>query len=162
MKRIILTLAASSLVLAGVASASEQLTSAQMDGITAGSNTAAQALANAAGYVVFANTLNRTTNNVTAEVVLPEGGKVQQILATAIAQSASGADAKSGAIASAGGAVVGDNVVDSTSFSDTLADSLTPASSSLAYNNSAASSLIRGWSASAASQSSVSSYLVLH
>lgn len=163
MKRIVLTLcAASSLVMAGIASSSEQLTSVQMDNVTAGSHTAANALASALGNTTFANTMTSTTNNVTGEVVLPEGGKVQQILATAIAQSSSGADAQSGAIATAGGAVVGDSIADSTSFTSTMADSLTPLSYSSASNFSAASSLIRGWSASAASQSGVSSFLVLH
>jgi hypothetical protein len=163
MKRIIMTLcAASSLVMAGVASSSEQLTSVQMDSVTAGSHTAADALATAFGNTTFANTATTTTNTVTGEVVLPEGGKVQQILATAIAQSASGADGQSGAIASAGGAVVGDNVADSTSYTSTVADSITPLSSSTAWNTSAASSLIRGWSASSASMSGVSSFLVLH
>jgi len=162
MKRIALTLAVSSLVLAGVASAGEQLTSAQMDGITAGSNLAATALATAFGNVTYATTYSSTANTVTGEVALPEGGKVQQILGIAIAMSSSGADGQSAALAEAGGAVIGDNVADSESYTTTLADSITPASGAIAWNNSAASSLIRGWSAQSASNSAVSSVLVLH
>jgi hypothetical protein len=52
MKRYILSLtAASALVLAGVASAGQQLTSAQMDGITAGGSATGDAAAAAYGYV---------------------------------------------------------------------------------------------------------------
>lgn len=162
MKRFAIVLAASTLSLSGLVSAAEPLTAVEMDGITAGSNLAASALATAFGNTTYANTLSNTSNTVTGQVVLPEGGKVQQILGTAIAQSAAGADGQSAAVAQAGGAVIGDSVADSTSSSNVVADSLTPMSYAAASNNSAAVSIVRGWSAQAASSSTASSSLVLH
>jgi hypothetical protein len=79
MKRYILTLsAASALVLAGVVSAGEQLTSAQMDGITAGGAGADTTTSAAWGNVVSAST-NTNTLTQALQAYFPEFGWVAQL-----------------------------------------------------------------------------------
>ena len=159
MNRIILSLgAASALVFSGATLAAEQLTYAQMDGITAGGNAAATALADAFGVNTSANT-SSLAQQVVTEVQAGQLGAISRVESSAIAASASAADAMSLAVAAGSGVTLGDNLSDTQSTSTTIADSLTPMSFASATNFSLASSLIRGWTASASSASTAAAQL---
>jgi hypothetical protein len=92
MKRYILTLAAASaLVLAGAVSAGEQLTSAQMDGVTAGGTSYSTAAAFAYGQV--ATTLNNSAIQINVPVAFPgEYGAIAGIASSATGQSGAATD----------------------------------------------------------------------
>lgn len=159
MNRIILSLSAASLlVFAGIASAAEELTYAQMDGITAAGNAASSALADAFGVNTSAVT-STLAQQVVTDVQAGQLGAISLIQSNALASSASAADAISLASAAGSGVTTGDNLSDTVSASQTLADSLTPMSMASASNSSVASSLIRGWTASASSASTAAAQL---
>lgn len=159
MNRIMLCLGTASVfAFAGAASAAEELTYAQMDQVTAGGNAAALAIADAFGINTAATTATLAQQVVT-DVQDGQLGSISQIESTAIAASASAADATSLAAATGSGVTVGDYLSDTVSTSTTYADSLTPMSYAAATNASLASSLIRGWNASASSASSAAAQL---
>jgi len=125
MKRYILALgAASALVLAGVAGAGQQLTSAQMDGITAGG--AATGTAAAAAYGILTSiTHSVNTQSVSTAINPGELGAIYSIASHT--DSGAAATAQGGGTAFAGGASVGDTT--GTGLSDT--DNNTTATASM-------------------------------
>lgn len=156
MKRISVALGvASLLILSATVSAEEQLSMAQMDGVTAGGSAVATAIANAFGNV----TATATATLATVQAVGFVPGQVGQIAiigsnanADASAQ-ATGSPAQAGgtaiALGSAAGQTLGSGLSDTVSDTSVLADSISLFAGSASSNTSIASSVLIGLSSSA-------------
>ena len=146
---------ASLLILSATVSAEEQLSMAQMDGVTAGGSAVATAIASAFGNV----TATATATLATVQAVAFVPGQVGQIAiigsnsnANASAQ-ATGSPAQAGgtaiALGSAAGATVGSGLSDTQGNTEVLADSIFLFAGSASSNTSIASSVLIGLSSSA-------------
>lgn len=137
MKRILMTVgAASLLVLAGAATAEQQLTEAQMDNITASGVAFGDAFASAVGADAYAATyVNTLTVSLGPALPDPQFGSFDIVLA----EVGVGAEAVTGGIAALGvsaGATVGDVVSDTVSYAASIASAPAKLATAMSSNSS--------------------------
>ena len=148
---------ASMLMLSATVSAEEQLSMAQMDGVTAGGTAVAQAVANAIGNLT--GTATGTVATVQSIGSVPgQVGQIAIILSTAIADAsaqATGSPAQAGgtalAVGNASGQTVGSGLSDTQSGTGVVADSINLLASSQSGNTSIATSVLIGLTAASSS-----------
>lgn len=151
MKRALIAFGTASVLAFSVAAlADNELSLAQLDGVTAGGNAAADAYADAFG-------VNTTSNTSTFAEVLSLGnvagqvGYIEKIKATAVAASDAAADGQAMAMGAASGVANGTGLADSYSYSRSLADNPGLVARQNNYNNTMASTILRGHTASSSS-----------
>jgi hypothetical protein len=171
MNRFILTLsAASALVLAGAVSAGQPLTSAQMDGITAGGSATGSAYAEAYGVLTAINHAVTTSVIPTGNVYQGELGAIFELQSNADSGSdataqtpyvgtAFGAGASSGQTVGTGLSDTDNNTAGSASTLLDLGAPVFPFATGSAYGTGAASSVIIGTTASSLGTSSAAATL---
>lgn len=117
--KIAITLTAASIIgFSSFAAAEQELSMIQMDIVSAGGSAAADALADAVGYVTASNT-NTVANVISQRLVQGQLGGIHWIESTGVAQSASNSDGEAIGTARAAGVAAGSLLADTTSFSQT-------------------------------------------
>lgn len=156
-----LTLTAASIIaFSSFASAEQELTMTQMDIVSAGGSSAADALADAFGMVTSTSTLTQA-DVVSTQIIEGQFGKIHEINSTAVAASTSDSDGKAVSAAQAAGVTLGtllsDTISNSTTYTDTTIAN--PVALAMSNNTSTASTIIKGLNASSSSASNAASVL---
>lgn len=174
--KIAVTLAAASIIgFSSFAAAEQELSMIQMDIVSAGGSAAADALADAVGYVTASNT-STVANVISQRLVQGQLGGIHWIESTGVAQSSSDSDGIAIGTANTAGVAMGSELADTTSFSQTDTVGLLgtgngagagegleygglPYSMSNSNNNTLASTILIGNPASSSSASSAAALL---
>lgn len=134
------------LAFSAAALADHELSLAQMDGVTAGGNAAADAFADAFGTNTTANTYTfaqvRSLGNVAGQV-----GYIERIQSDAVAESDAAANGQAMAFGYGSGRTEGTALSDTYSYTASLADRPALNAFNRSYNNSLASTVILGHTA---------------
>jgi hypothetical protein len=170
MKAILTLTAASVIAFSGLATAERYLTMDEMDSVSAG-GALAEAFAEAFGFdSTFANT-NTVTEERSVEIISGQYGRIQDLLARALAEAAAGSDGNALANARARGITRGSLLSDTNSgapavegdpvevFAVTDTTVALPFATSAARNQSLASSILRNRASSASSLANSSASL---
>lgn len=159
--KIALTLTAASIIaFSSFASAEQELSMNELDAVSAGGSAAANALADALGMVT-ATATNTIADVLSIERISGQFGNIDIIESTAVASSTSDADNKAVSAAQAAGVTVGSLLSDTMSGSATDVVSIGPSPYAVASanNTSLASTILKGYNATASSVSNATSAL---
>ena len=145
--------AASIVVLSAAASAEQPLTSAQMDGVSAGGSALAEAVAQALGNVATTTQTATTTTVQAVSLGLGQLGAIFDIQSVAQAGAASTSDGTAIAVGEAVGATQGSLLSDTASVAQTFTDTTAPlpVAAAAAANTSIAASILFGFPTAAQS-----------